>query len=120
MTKKTTYRITKRLTHPLLKLKPGEPIAVRFTGDEPKMVQIDSKPGPDGAMKKPATTLRCVNLADDVTIDLIAPQVLLSQLVQEYGGYGLELSNKTLLIESTGKREGKAYNDVVLSEIVPE
>lgn len=114
---KIAYKIARKITVPLVKLNANEPVAVKFTGDVHKEVQIDSKPDKDGNVKKPATTLRCVSLDTGELVDLIAPMVLMSQLAREYGGIDEELAGKAVLIESTGKRAGKSYNDILLTEL---
>ena len=117
MNAKVKYKVAKRITVPLAKLLVGEPLAVQFVGEPARKVQIDNKPDKDGKLKDPATVLRCISLEDGQLMDLIAPMVLLSQLDREYGGHEAQLAGKMLLIESTGKRPGKNYNDVMLSEL---
>lgn len=114
---KIGYKVTRKITVPLMKLILNEPVPILFVGDEPREVQIDSKPDKDGAVKKPATVIRCTNLDTGELVDLIAPSVLISQLTKEYGGIGEQLKNKAVLVESTGKRQGKSYNDIKLDEI---
>ena len=116
-TAKVQYKVAKRITVPLAKLNTGEPIAVKFIGEPARQVQIDAKADKDGKLKEPATVLRCVNLDTGELVDLIAPKVLLSQLDREYGGHEAQIADKLLLIESTGKRAGKNYHDVVISEL---
>lgn len=114
---KIAYKVTRKITVPLMKLIANEPVAVKFTGDVHGEVQLDSKPDKDGSVKKPATTLRCISLDSGELVDLIAPMVLMSQLSREYGGIDNELAGKAVLIESTGKRAGKSYNDILLTEL---
>jgi hypothetical protein len=111
------FKIKRAITVPLAKLNPEEPINVQFTGDGPRMVQIDSKPDKDGTMKAPATCLRAINLDTGELIDLIASTVLISQLEREFGNIAEGIKGKALFIESRGKRAGKNYNDVYIAEL---
>ena len=111
------YKVKRQITVPLCKLNPGEPVPVVFAGEKVREVQIDSKPGPDGKMKAPAKVLRCTRVDTGEVVDLIASTVLLSQLDREYGDHEAGIRGKALLIESTGKRQGKNYNDIKLAEI---
>jgi len=115
--KKVGYKVKRRITVPLCKLNAGEPVPVKFAGEPVREVQIDNKPGPDGKMKSPAKVLRCTRLDTGELVDLIASTVVLSQLEREYGGVAGELAGKCVMLESTGKRQGKAYNDIIMSEI---
>lgn len=114
---KQGYRVTRKITVPLSKLMLGEPMPVKFAGEEPRSVQIDAKPDKDGKVKAPATVLRCTRMDTGEVVDLIASTVMLSQLEREYGGISTALAGKCVLFENTGKRAGKGYNDVVMSEI---
>lgn len=105
-------KIKRQITVPLMKLNTDEPVYVKFTGDEPRLVQLDKK-----AEKEPATVLRCIDVTDGEVIDLIASTVLKSQLVEEFGGIGPQLKGVALMITSTGKRAGKEYNDIRIAEI---
>lgn len=117
MTAKIQYKLARRITVPLAKLMPNEPMPVKFLGEPIRHVQIDNKPDKDGKLKAPATVLRCINLDTGEVVDLIANIVLLSQLDREYGGHEAQLAGKMVMVESTGKRVGKEYNDVVLTEL---
>ncbi len=114
---KILYKVTKRITVPLCALQPGIPIPFKFAGEPPRMVQIDNKPDKDGNSKKPATCLRATRLDTGEIVDLIASTVLLSQIDREYGGHEEQIAGRNLLLESTGKRTGKNYNDVRIDEI---
>lgn len=116
-TSKKTYKVKRRITVPLSKLNTNEPMAVKFLGEAARRVQIDAKPDKDGKLKEPATVLRCMNLDTGELVDLIAPMVLLSQLDREYGGHEDQITGVALMIESTGKRAGKNYNDIGISEL---
>lgn len=114
---KVGYKVKRKITVPLCKLTVNEPVPVKFAGEDPRSVQIDAKPDKDGKVKAPATVLRCARMDTGEVVDLIASTVMLSQLEREYGGVAAQLKDKCVLFESTGKRAGKNYNDVVMSEI---
>jgi hypothetical protein len=114
---KPAYKVKRQITVPLCKLNPGEPVPVVFEGQPIRHVQIDAKPDKDGKVKNPAAVLRCMRVDTGEVVDLIASTVLLSQLEREYGNYEGALKGVALLLESTGKRAGKNYNDIRIAEI---
>lgn len=114
---KPSYTVKRVITVALCKLNVGEPIPVIFAGEPVKYVQIDAKPDKDGKIKAPAPVLRCTRLDTGEIVDLIASTVLLSQLEREYGDVEVGLKGKAVLVESLGKRTGKNYNDIAISEL---
>lgn len=113
----SNYTVKRVITVPLCKLNTDEPIPVIFSGDPVRHVQIDAKPDKDGKIKAPAPVLRCTRLDTGEIVDLIASTVLLSQLEREYGDVEQGLKDKAILVESKGKRTGKNYNDISISEL---
>jgi hypothetical protein len=114
------YKVKRAITVPLVKLNPGEPIAVKFTGEPVRHIQLDHKPDKDGKLKEEARVLRAVNLETGELVDVIASTVLISQLEREYGNIEDKLKDVALLIENKGKRTGKAYNDISIYELEVE
>jgi hypothetical protein len=114
------YKVKRAITVPLVKLNPGEPLAVRFLGEPQRRVQLDQKPDKDGNLKEEAHVIRGVNLDTGELVDVIASTVLISQLEREYGNIEDKLKDVALLIENKGKRTGKAYNDISIYELEVE
>lgn len=101
------YKVKRRLNVALYKIKAGDVLPVRLSGEMRKQSLGDKD-------KEDATILRATHLDSGELIDIIAPTVLLSTLQREYpDGF----ANKAVLIECSGKREGKRYNDVFVSEL---
>lgn len=102
------FKVKRRVTVPLVKLNPKEPLAVRFTGDT-KTMQI-------GEGKEAALVARAVDLSNGAEVDVIVSTVLKSTIDREYGGFVKGKALPPLLLE-TSRREGKKYNDVTVSEL---
>lgn len=106
---KSKFTPKRRINVPLMKLSPGDSIALEFTGEQ-KSQKIGDK------SKEPATIYRAINLDTGEVCDVIMSTVALSTLEREFGPGASPLKGKKLLLE-VSKREDKRYNDVLVSEL---
>jgi hypothetical protein len=114
----STFRVVRHLTRPLLKMQDGVAYYVQveapiFQAEQSK----NPKKGPDGAPVPPPFILHATNLEDGSSVQMIANEVLKSELEKQYKDNGY-VGKYFELIKNT-KAEGKRYNTFGITELAP-
>lgn len=109
------YEIVQDVVLPILTMPVGETRGFQITGPmfEGKEIKEDGK-----AKRGKATLANVVNLVDGQRMQIVIPTVLEANLRENYPEDGYV--GRSFMVRNMGKRPGKEYNDMQISEVRPK
>ena len=111
----SAFELVQDVVLPILQMPVGVTRGVQITGPlfEGKEIKDNGK-----ASRGKATLANVINLADNQRMQIVVPTVLEANLREAYPDDSYV--NKLFVIRNMGKRQGKEYNDMQISEIAPK